>query len=415
MSNEPSIVNASEERLISLIDAARARVVFVAPGVSQAVAEALCNKWPKLGQHGMQVILDVDPEVCRLGYGTLQGLKSLRAQAAALGTLVCHHPGVRIGLLIVDDITLVFSPTPLLVEAGSTQPERPNAIQLSASPQELLRDLGLGDKGGMERIIGLDGVESATIDKVEADLKSNPPVKFDLARKVRVFTSKFQFVELEMTGVYISRKKVPIPSSLVGLAGNRDVQSQFHAHFNLVNQANLEVRTDDKQVLTEKALHEAKQEVIRRFLISLKGYGMVVLRTHKEKLTKEVENLKAQVAVFQKGVEQELQRHIDANITALVDGLLPAVTQNPPDQYTKFHGSDISGDNLRKMLDKDIRHAFGEAKTLVQTMNVSLVFKDLTYESLKDEAFLAIAHEAIPGIESLHDEFDAAKAAQEEQ
>lgn len=412
MSNEPSIVNASEERLTSLIEAAKAQVVFIAPGVSESIARVLDSKWMELGPHAMQVILDVDPEVCRLGYGTLEGLKLLRDRASKLHTLVCHHPGVRICLLIADDTTLVYSPTPLLVEAGSTQPERPNGIQLSAPPPEVLRDVGLGENGDKDRVIGLDGVEAATIQKVEADLKSNPPVKFDLARKVRVFTSKFQFVELEMTGIYISRKRVPIPSSLVGLAGDHDVQSQFHAHFNLVNQAKLEVRVDDKHVLTEKALHEARQAIIRSYLIPLKGYGTVVLRANKEKLTKAVEDLTAQVTAFQGGVEEELQKNIDVNITALVDGLFPAVKQNPPDQYTKFCGSDIPEEVLRDMLDKDIRHAFGNANTLVQTMKVSLVFKDLTYESLKDEAFLAIARDAIPGIESLHDEFEAAKAAQ---
>lgn len=411
MDNEPSIINADEPKVIALIEAARERVCMVAPGVTKAVAQALSRKWMELGPHAVQVILDVDPEVCRLGYGTLEGLTLLRENAANLGSLVCHHPGVRIGLLITDDITLVYSPTPLLVEAGSSQSERPNAIQLGATPSDLLRDVGFGDNGVKDRVIGLDGVESATIKRVEADLKSNPPVKFDLARKVRVFTAKFQFVELEMTGIYISRKKVPIPSGLVGLAGDHDVQSQFHAHFNLVKQAKLEVRVDDDNVLTEKTLHDARQQIIRDFLIPLKGYGMAVLRGNKDQLSVAVNQLRVQVNAFQCGVKQELQKCMDSNITALVNGLLPAVKQKPPNQYTKLYGPEIADDRLRIMLTEDIRKAFGEADSLVEEMKVSLVFKDLTYESLSDPGFLEVAHKAIPGIDALHEEFDAAKEA----
>lgn len=414
MSFEPSIVNANEERLTALIERARERVVFVAPGVSTTVAEALRQKWQELGPHAVQIVLDVDPEVCRLGYGTLDALIALRAQADMLGTVLCHHPGVRIGLLIADESTIVYSPTPLLVEAGSKQPDRPNAIQLNTSPPELLRDLGLGENAGSERIIGLDAVEKGQIQELEQDLKSNPPVKFDLARKVRVFTSKFQFVELAMTGIYISRKKVPIPSSLVGLAHNREVQSQFHAHFNLVNQAKLAVKRADETVLTEGSLHEMRQDIMRDYLIPLKGYGMVVLRANKGDLVKRVEELREKISAFQGGVRESLQDQMDANIKALVDALLPAVIRNPPTQYTKCHGANIPESKIERMLTEDIQHAFGDAGSLAQDMNVSLVFKDVTYESLNDPKFLEIAKRAIPELERLHEEYDAAEPAKED-
>jgi hypothetical protein len=409
MAGGPGIVDADEGRVISLISGARHRVVFVAPGVTEAVAEVLAAKWRELGSPAVHVILDVDPEVCRLGYGTIEGLRMLRDQATQLHTMVFHQPGVRISLLIADNVTLVYTPTPLLVEADATGSQRPNGILLDAPPPDVLRDIGLGENGIREQSIGLDGVESRTFEMVEANLNSNPPVKFDLARKVRVFTSKFQFVELEVSGVYISRKKVPIPSYLMGLAGDRKMQSQFHAQFNLVGQATLEVKSGE-EVLTEKYLHNERMNIERSFLISLPGYGRVVLRANTDLLMKAVEVLRAKVETFQHGVIQELQKGIDANIASLVDALFPAVKQSPPQHYTKFHGDKIPDVELRNMLEADIKRAFGEAATLVETMKVSLVFKDLTYESLKDADFLAIAQKAIPGIDVLHEEYDAAKA-----
>jgi hypothetical protein len=43
-------------------------------------------------------------------------------------------------------------------------------------------------------------------------------------------------------------------------------------------------------------------------------------------------------------------------------------------------------------------------------MNVKAIFKGVTYESLSDPEFMRIASQKIPSMDTLHDEFDAAKA-----
>lgn len=414
MSDQHSITNVDDGRLVAFIGAATRRVLYLAPGASDEVAKALCEAWGRLGPTAVHVILDVDPEVCRLGYGTLEGLKALREAAAQARTLVCHQPGVRIGLLIADDTTLIYSPTPLLIEAGSTQPEHPNAIQLQAPPAEVERDVGLGENPDRDRTVGLEPVKESQVTAAENDLAGAPPVKFDLARRVRVFTSRFQFVELELTGCYISRKKVPIPSTLVGLARNRDVASQFHAHFNLVSKAKLEVTTPEGGAVSERSLRGKRQDIIRAFLIPLKGYGSVVLRANKDRLVEAIGELEADVKVFQEGVTKELQKLMDDNAGALIDALFPAVKRNPPDAYTKFHGPAVGEGYLRDRLEKDIRDAFGQAEDLVDEMKVALVFKDIAYESLVDEEFLKVAREAMPGVKFLHKEYDAAQPDDDE-
>ncbi len=411
MNTEPSVTNVDESKLVTLIEAAKRRVVFLAPGVSVAVARALEKAWDRLKGATVRVIVDVDPEGCRLGYGTIEGLKILQQAAAKVQTAVCCQPGVRIGLIIADDSTFIFTPTPLLIEAGSRQPDHPNAIRLQALPYEVVKDMGLGENPEKERIIGRDAIHSTDIESMAADLANNPPVKFDLARRVRVFTSRFQFVEFEMTGCYISRKKVPIPSSLVGLAKERDVQSQFHAHFNLVNTAKLEVKAGNKMI-SEEILRRRKQEITKNFLISLKSYGSVVLRANKEKFMEAVNGLEADIKTFQEGISEDLHTYMDKNAKALVRALLPAVKQNPPDAYTKVHGPSISEGQIRQLLETDIKKAFGQTSDLIEEMKVSLVFKDLAYESLVDKEFLEIAREAMPNVEFLHEEYDAVKAVQ---
>jgi hypothetical protein len=373
------------------------------------VAQAVTSAWWRLRKEQVTVILDVDPEICRLGYGTVEGLKLVCEAAKSIGASVCQQPGVRIGLLISDDVTLIYSPTPLLIEAEAKHQDRPNAIQLQSPPSELAASVGLEKSDGTAPSIGATEIQQDQLDRAEADLKNNPPAKFDLARRIKVFTSQFQFVELEMEGCYISRKRVPIPSTLMGLANDKDLQSRFHAHFNLTNSAKLEVKADER-VLTEETLRKKKDGIREALLIPLKGYGTVVLRGNKRKLEEAVGDLRSDVNLFREGIKKTLQGHMNESATALVDALLPAVKQNPPDRYTKMHGPHITDHRLRELLEKDVTAAFGLADNLISHMTVNLIFKDVAYESLVDKTFLNVARKAMPSVEALHEEYEATKA-----
>lgn len=404
----PSVTHVDEHRLVSLIASARRRLTYLAPGLTKPLALALEDAFRRLGPTHVNVTLDVDPEVCRLGYGTGEGLAVIQAAATRHQTLICHQPGVRIGLLIADEATVIYSPTPLLVEAGSTHKSRPNAIQLSLLPAEIAMDMGLGAEPHSERKIGLDPVQPARIEAVQADLKANPPVKFDLARKVRVFNSRFQFVEFEMTGCFLSKKKVPIPSSLMGLARDEQAQKRLHANFDLIGKAEFSAKAGDRTV-SEESLRRKKADIIKRFLTQFTGYGSVVLRSNKEQLLAAVRELETDISAFQAAVKAGLEKHIVTNRASVVDALLPGVQKNPPDHYTKLHGPNPPEAILRKLLADEIAAAFGSADDVVQDMKVTLVFKDVAYESLVDPKFVEIARHAMPGVDFLHEEYDAAK------
>ncbi len=404
--DRPSVTNIDEPKLISLVDGATRRVLFLAPGLTQPIAEAIGKAWDRLGPKSVNVILDVDPEVCRLGYGTIEGLKHVQDAASRLDTLICHQKGVRIGLLISDDTTLIYSPTPLLVEAGSDRSDQPNAIQLSALPNEVARDVGLGPEA--DRKVGLDPVRPERVEAVSADLQTNPPVKFDIARRVRVFNSRFQFVELEMTGCFISKKKVPIPSDLMGLARDEKTRQRLHANFDLVGKAELAVKVEDR-MLSEESLRRKKAAIIKRFLTSLTGYGSVILRSNKEKFESAVNELREDVAAFQQAVKAGIQKHINSNREAVVAALLPGVRAHPPDYFTKIHGAKPPEPILKQLLNDEITRAFGSAHDVVGEMKVTCVFKDVAYESLIDPKFIKIARKAMPSVDFLHEEFDAAR------
>src|ERR1700733_2394229 len=127
------VISLDDGQLIELIQAARRGIFFAGPGMSLVVANAIRIRWNEMGPDAVQIILDADPEICRLGYGTVEALRVLHETARRLGSALLLRPGIRICLLISDDTTLVFSPTPLLVEGDSSQFPRPNAIRFGQS------------------------------------------------------------------------------------------------------------------------------------------------------------------------------------------------------------------------------------------------------------------------------------------
>jgi hypothetical protein len=94
---------ASNETLVSMIRAATERLVIVAPGLSVEVATALADRIRKDGgPRELSVTLDVDPEVCRLGYGDIDSLELLRPALESRARALQVQKGVRIGVLVSD-------------------------------------------------------------------------------------------------------------------------------------------------------------------------------------------------------------------------------------------------------------------------------------------------------------------------
>ena len=86
-------------------------------------------------------------------------------------------------------------------------------------------------------------MERTDVQITTQNLEANPPVRFDVARKVRVFNARFEFVEFELHGLSLSRKRVPIPSDLMGLAKDPKAQELLRSSFQLIG-GNSEVSGD---------------------------------------------------------------------------------------------------------------------------------------------------------------------------
>jgi len=400
MNSPAALTVANDQAIIEMIRSAKERLIIMAPGVSEPVAAAIEERWRNLGPAAVTVILDVDPEVCRMGYGTLRALEMLREVASNQGGLVNNHPGIRIGLVIADGETLIYTPTPLLIEASPTpaQPQeqpKPNAIRIGLPPESLQRDLGIGPDGARERMVGLDGVTKEQTDSVSKNLAENPPQKFDVARSVRVFNAQFEFVEIEIKGAALQRKTVRLPNYLLGLEENTVLDQAMRATFRVV---------DRDSPVSGARLERHRQRIIRRYLHHLPGYGFIVLRRDKEKLVQALDYLRWAVESFRLRLASELQVSLDAKRKALAEVLEARITQRPNERRRLFLGTP------KEIVEHELHRLFGSASDLIDAIQLRVVYKAVTYESLVDPKFVALVRDRVPALERLHEETTVARA-----
>ncbi len=218
----PTLQSITDDLIIKTIDSAKERLVFIAPAVWPSLAESVAQAWNRLGADRVTAILDVDPEVCRFGFGSLDGFQILQTAATLHGQTLGNEPGIRICVVIADDRTLIFSPTPKLIEAPpgentevTTTRPKTNGIVLDKPPATLSDEVGAGSEKDARRTVGIDPVQPKKLESVAQDLEVNPPKPFDLTQAVQVYNGLIQFVELRVVGCRLSEHRAKLPKDLI--------------------------------------------------------------------------------------------------------------------------------------------------------------------------------------------------------
>lgn len=396
--NEQLLISTTPDRLAELIAGARSRLVVLAPALPLRVAEAIRSRWLALGPDAVSVTLDVDPEVYRLGYGDFEALTLLEQTGREVHGLLQRHPGVRIGVVVADQDVLIYAPVPELIEAGPRAEVLPTGLLIKERLPSLEAALGVGEAGVLSQEVGLDKATLDEIEEVHRDLVENPPQKFDVAHRVRVFNAAFQFVELTILGTKIHRRKVQIPSYLLGVADEK-LRDDLSTALKVV---------PERHELSGTKLDGMRQRLEKRHLTVIPGYGHVVLRSSKEAFLADLKLFQEEVEKFKTQVGEKLDQELDERVNDLADAFLPRLLTAPPSEWMIGSSPETREASIRKCLEEDLRYALGCAEDYVGEISTKVLFKDVTYELLSDERFVAAARKAFPKLKQLHSEFDAA-------
>lgn len=427
--------------LIKLINGARRRVVYISPGIHEQVAVALGKRFSEVDGLDVTVVLDPDDDVCRIGYGDANGLKLLHASAGRNGFWVREQAGLRVGVLLADDQTLIWAPTPRSVESppistdGASNfaapqealfPEptgmTPNGLLLGNHPSEQLAKAVAAEGINADPKLAEIGKSAITPQRVVetlAALEKNPPIPVDLQRITRVFSTKLQFVELTVKRAKLSQTQLTVPSQLL----NADVKDELKGAIESRLKAFADLRDHRVEVpaflngepafgrnsqpllesASEATLESFRKAIERKFIYDIPGYGRLIAKDEKS-------TFEAHVAAYTKQLEEHskgLRELVDAQAIKILDEAVDLIMKRAERSGSEFRPDRSS---LREELKKGLNKAKNEAPS------VKVVFKDVTFEQTKSADFRQRVEKALPAAKRkqlgqwAHD-FDAAQAA----
>lgn len=416
MGNDALFCHLSSDRIADLIRTAEESICYAGPGIQAEPAKAMADVANRIGAELLTVSLDFDERVMRMGYGDMEAVRVLRDA----GIVINNASGLRSALIIVDGKGYTFTPTPLYLEAEVGNELARNALRLSdeqvaealarlspaAKAIAIARTSDSDEKARIADLpveVGSIQVNEAQFEQVDISLKEVPPVKFDLARQVRVFEPYLQYVELSLTGAAIQRHRLAIPASIQKLGGSKDLEGRLRTTFDLIEKGGK---------LSSKPLENALNEIRKHFTPSLgKDHGRVVLKPAKPHLIERLEEFREKLEDHQEKVGEELQKHLDDSRQTIVDYYLPRVMETPPDALL---GQSLTGEpteeDARQWLNTELDRVFPSADSLIQVMKLEQRFKDVTFETLNRDDFLESVKAAFPTVDwdKAYEEFRAA-------
>ncbi len=430
MNGSQTFTVVNDEVLVNAINSAKTKIVYIAPGISKAVAQALGERFGNLGSMSMTIIVDNDPEVYRLGYGDTDGLHHIKMLCDEHLLELRQQPGVRIGVLITDQATLVYSPTPHLIEAGSNQKDKPNAIVIPAATGDIERACGvLEDSLPDDAEIGRSFVQSEVLAEMQKSLQEIPPKQYSVARIERVFNSRIQYVEFKLLKYKLSSKVAPIPADLMGLQDNDEIQSRWRNAFKMFDgagslkveiparneQGDIKASPDGGQASVhydESAIERDRKKIEEDFLYKIPNYDVVIFRSRRPDFDRVISRFEQKLTDYHEALKKKIQDSVEETIEKLVVVLLPMVRQSIPARYLKssFTPDHIDDDELNDLLRQDLRDHFGDIDTFSMPV-IKLKFKDISYETIHDDGFRnALMASSIPNnkVRELFSEHDAA-------
>ena len=369
------------------------RVVIALPSIHEVLAEAVVDVAERL-KGRVAVVIDPSEDVYRLGFGKLEALEYLQSK----GVPLLRREGLRLGCVLMDDVALFLAPVAHLVEAESewTAP-RINAVPVHPSQAEAyLR--AIAEHAALDHALVGPAKTSASEPKAELvhpeelqivkqSLKDAPPANFPLARQTRVFNAHLQYVDIELRGCSLGRRKYAIPKTILPMEGDSKVKDRLEASLTLIPES------------AESALDPVrdKVEALRKDVAKDLGkpYGRVLLKSSKEGFEKEVESIRADLKKVQAAIDASLQAQLQARMEEVVGFCLPHAQKHIPEALRKLDPNP-SKEDVERFVRRTVKDTFPTAKALIGDMTLSTHYKDMTFETLNQDDFIQKLEEAYP-------------------
>lgn len=318
-----SFTHINSKILAGLIKLTENKLILVSPGMTNEVAIAIAQQMNQNRIKDVEVIIDSNPDAIRYGYGQLEAIKTLQNLNIKLRT----QPGIRIGIIITDSISLMFSPTPQNLEEEIKSNSTPNAIYLEKKQVEEILDSLILERAlkieSREVEIGKKEIKKEEIKAIEKDLTERPPLKPDLERQMRVISSVFQFVDAEFKGARIFNNSFSLTGRDLGIKDD-ELASRISARYQLFNQKQITKLKEEFDL--ESVLNRIKDAYLKK----IPNYGSVL---HYKNLKRFEDAIKSFLSEIEK-VKQDIEKTFQDMILDSREDLFAFIKRNLKQIYT---------------------------------------------------------------------------------
>jgi hypothetical protein len=395
------------------------------------MADAIVTKRREKVNVSIDIVVDPSADPLRLGFGEIGGLKMLQND----GIGIRCQPGLRIGVVIVDDHSWIFAPTPEII-LEKPEPGTVNAINVSTtftkwlmhaiapvqgyleqaedildqyrpadlkidgesdSDDGLLDDEIIDSKAeredpletndptsvrDIEPEIGRELMLSEQLIEIETEVVANPPKQFDHEREILVYSGYFHFVEMKFSGGRLSSRTIRLPDHLLNLVDDPATTIEIRTTCKLFDDIDSlcpEIRE------FERTVNDARRNFTHPLGNEL---GSVILATDREKFNKRLVELNEELGVLTKAMKTVVSKALNERLSRLIEIFVPLLLGHPNAwMKQRFEGMEKPEDHARKLVERALTRVFPHVDSIMEKMEIRCTFKDVTWEMLNDRKF----------------------------
>jgi len=379
-----SFTHINSKILAGLIKLTENKLILVSPGLTNEVAVSIAQQLNQNRIKAVEVIIDSNPDAIRYGYGQLEAIKTLQNLNIKLRT----QPGIRIGIIITDSVSLMFSPTPQNLEEEIKSNSTPNAIYLEKKQVEEILDSILPEtvknSGAREIEIGKNEIKKEEMKAIEKDLNERPPIKPDLERRMRVISSVFQFVDAEFKGARIFNNSFSLTGRDLGIKDD-ELASRISARYQLFNQKQMTKLKEEFDL--ESVLNRIKDAYLKK----IPNYGSVLHYRNVKDFNEAIEEFKSELKKTKPALEKLFAKMLIDSRKTLFSFIKENLTKNyNADELKKIMKPFPIDQFIQHYLDKKIKSATNTITDISFTFKITNVSSQL----INDEEFRVGIEEA---------------------
>lgn len=357
------------KEVISFIESAQKQVVLTIPSLDENITKAILASSIK----NIHVIVSKNDV---LGNRTSDHANCLQALVSG-GIVVRYDDNLGLGVLLVDDNIIIFSPL-------ETKQAAMNAFK--PSTQETTNLMKLIQAQIVQKVVPEQekpeiGKNVLTPQDIEVAQKESIQIKQQESFK-KIQTFNMVFVELEVRGINIKNRTITIPKELISDKGKSEelkkiLESKAHI---IGNKEKIEKYTFQIDKLVK--------DLRSNYLVSIKGYGTVLSSSLQEKFDEDVKTTQEKIDKLYEKAKEILKVEQSKTVKTLTDYFFKTLKTNPPMIFLKYL---TLLDNKEKALKEWIEDRLNTeiGKAFEDTIKIKVIYKNLSERLLDDKDFIA--------------------------